>query len=129
MAYGLVGDYRRSLACGRRALALFQQGGHRHGEAAAWDTIGHAHHQLGAHSQAVTCYLSSVAAYRAIDSRSDQVEVLIHLGDAYHAAGDCQAARDRWTQAISILKEICHPGVDDVRGKLMLLAQPGSPLR
>lgn len=43
---------------------------------------------------------------------------LDNLGDVYHAAGDDDAARDSWKQAIAILDDSQAPGADEVRQKL-----------
>jgi hypothetical protein len=34
------------------------------GQAAAWDSLGYAHHHLGRHAQAVTCYLHALDLVR-----------------------------------------------------------------
>ncbi|WP_198667775.1 hypothetical protein [Glycomyces dulcitolivorans] len=40
------------------------------------------------------------------------------LGDTYHVSGDRAAAREAWSEAESILDEIQHPAVQQVRDKL-----------
>jgi hypothetical protein len=44
--------------------------------------------------------------------------VLVHLGDAHHAAGEAAAATAAWHQALSILQDMGDPGADAVRAKL-----------
>jgi predicted negative regulator of RcsB-dependent stress response len=43
---------------------------------------------------------------------------LDHLGDAYYAAGDPEAARDSWKQAISVLERAQLGGADEIHRKL-----------
>jgi predicted negative regulator of RcsB-dependent stress response len=42
---------------------------------------------------------------------------LVSLGDSYEAAGDTQAARDAWQQALAILDDLQHPDAERIRGK------------
>jgi hypothetical protein len=60
---------------------------------------------------------------------------LDHLGDAYHAAGDRDAARDAWQQAVNILDQLGivragtgpgYPDADEIRAKLHRLDTPDS---
>ena len=44
--------------------------------------------------------------------------ILTHLGDTHHAAGDPDAARDAWQQALTILDDLDHPDAAQVRAKL-----------
>ena len=34
--------------------------------------------------------------------------MLVHLGDAYHAAGDPEQARQAWQEALAILEDLNH---------------------
>jgi predicted negative regulator of RcsB-dependent stress response len=47
-----------------------------------------------------------------------QTTWLIHLGDAYHAAGKPAQARHTWQQALDILQELKHSDADQVRARL-----------
>ena len=44
--------------------------------------------------------------------------MLVHLGDAYHAAGDLDQARQAWEQALAILEDLHHSDADQVRARL-----------
>jgi hypothetical protein len=44
--------------------------------------------------------------------------VLTHLGDAYRAAGDEQAAGLAWRRALTILDDLRHTDADAVRARL-----------
>src|SRR6185312_8935886 len=106
---GLHGDYAQTFRCGRMALVLHQEGADRLGEAATWDSLGYAHQHLGQHQAAIICYGNALDRLRDLGYRYHQAEVLVHLGDAQHAAGDRAAARTAWQQGLIILDELAHP--------------------
>ena len=81
-------------------------------QAATWDSLGYAHHHLGHHAQAITCYQQALDLFRDLGDRYDEADTLTHLGDTHHAAGDPDAARDAWQQALTILDELDHPDAD-----------------
>jgi hypothetical protein len=53
--------------------------------------------------------------------------VLVHLGDAFHAAGQAVQAGSAWHQALSILEDMGDPGADAVRRKLQDAGLPPEP--
>jgi hypothetical protein len=44
--------------------------------------------------------------------------MLVHLGDAYHAAGQLPQARQAWREALAILEDLNHSDADQVRARL-----------
>ena len=88
------------------------------GEADTWDSLGYAHHHLGQHRQAITCYQRALDLSRRSSYRIDVAEILDHLGDAQQAAGDNEAAHQSWSQALDILDELGEPEAETVRRKL-----------
>jgi hypothetical protein len=59
--------------------------------------------------------------------------VLDLIGDAHHAAGDHDAARDAWQQSLTILDQLgtsrlgvgpSHPDADEINAKLHRLGTP-----
>ena len=114
---------RPSPTC-QQALTLHQELGDRDGQAATWDSLGYAHHHLGHHTQAITCYQHALDLFRDLGDRYYEAATLTHLGDTHHAAGNPQAARDAWQQALTILDDLDHPDADQVRTKLATLYTP-----
>jgi len=47
-----------------------------------------------------------------------ETTMLVHLGDAYHAAGDLDHARQAWQEALAILENLNHSDADQVRARL-----------
>jgi tetratricopeptide (TPR) repeat protein len=83
-----------------------------------WDSLGYIHRQLGDHREATTCYRQALRLYREAGDRYNEADVLTHLGEASDAAGDPEAARGTWRQAVRILDELGHQDADQLRSKL-----------
>jgi tetratricopeptide (TPR) repeat protein len=114
----LLGDHQQARASCEQALALTARLGSRRFEPAIRETLGYIELQLGNFTQALTHFES---ALREAERRSDtplQAEVLIHLGEARHAAGELPQARQAWQQALAIYDHIQHPSAGQVRAKL-----------
>ena len=69
------------------------------GEASVWDTLGHAYRHVDAH-QAVDCYRQAIARYRDLGDRMNEGFTLRRLGAALAAAGEAEAARHAWREAL-----------------------------
>jgi tetratricopeptide (TPR) repeat protein/DNA-binding XRE family transcriptional regulator len=114
----LHGDHQQARASCEQALALTAKLGGGSFEHAIRDTLGYIELQLGNFAQAA-CYFES--ALREAERHSDaplQAEILTHLGEARHAAGDLPQARQAWQQALAIYDHIQHPSASNVRAKL-----------
>jgi tetratricopeptide (TPR) repeat protein len=59
----LLGNHTAALAYCQQALTLHQQIGERWGQAAAWDSLGYAHHDLGRHTDAAHSYSADLSHY------------------------------------------------------------------
>ena len=118
--YVRLGDHTQALASSQQALALALQPaiGHRPGEAHAWDTLGYTYHHLDRPAEAASCYARALELYRRLDDKYEQARTMGRLGDTHAAAGDVQAARSCWHQAVTLLDELHHPDADKLRGKL-----------
>ncbi len=102
-------------------MTLNQEIGDRHAEAGAWDSLGHAHHHLGAYTDAIACYQRALDLVRGFADRYNETGILEHLGDTYQAADDPQAARVTWRHALHIADDVGHPAAADLRGKIEAL--------
>ncbi len=124
-SHARLGNYRQAIRYCGQALAGSREAGERSWESAAWDSLGYIHHQLGHHRHAVTCYERSLGLCRELADRYNEAGTLDRLGDVHSSAGDLDAARWAWTQALRTLDEIDHPDSDRVRAKLRV---PGGKL-
>jgi hypothetical protein len=61
---------------------------------------------------------------RELADRFNEAGTLDHLGDVHRSAGDMDAARWAWTQAVRTFDEIGHPGSEQVRANLRSLDCP-----
>ncbi len=89
-----------------------------------WDSLGYAEHHLGNLAEAAACYQRALSLFRELGDRYNEAEILIHLGDTHHAAGDLAAGPGAWQQALAILVDLHHPGADQVRAKLLQMTDP-----
>jgi DNA-binding SARP family transcriptional activator len=113
----LLGDCHRGLAYCQQALTIWDELGDRSGYA-TWDSVGYAQCQLGHYDYAISSYQRALALTRRVHAPEAQAKVLAHLGDAHHAAGDPQQARNAWHQALTILVDLNHPDAEKVSAKL-----------
>src|SRR4030095_9860133 len=100
--------------------------GDRHGQPASWDSLGYAHHHLGHHTQAITCYHHAVELSRDFGDRYGEADTLTHLGDTHQAAGDLEPARQCYQQAPQLLTDLDHTDAQHLRTKLHQLNRPAT---
>src|ERR1035438_657917 len=75
------------------------------------------------------CYQRALGLFQEFGDRYAQATVLTHLGDAQHAAGQTQAARRAWDEAVAILDALHHPDAGKVRAKLRQDGPEETPAR
>ena len=95
----------------------------RRAEAHAWESLGRIHQHAGDFGQAIACFERSLTLHRELADRYFVSKLLTHLGDGHQAAGDTDAARNAWIEALADLDELGHADADKVRARL---AGPGS---
>jgi tetratricopeptide (TPR) repeat protein len=114
-----TGDYQQALTHSQEALELCHSLDDNDVlEAAIQDSLGHAHHHLGEHRQAIECYHHALDLSRKTRQRYEQAGTLTRLGDTHDATGDHDAARHAWEQAQTLLDDLQHPDAEKVRQKL-----------
>jgi DNA-binding SARP family transcriptional activator/tetratricopeptide (TPR) repeat protein len=117
-----LGDHSASRSHCEQALEIFQSIGDRQGEAATWDSLGYAHHHLGDHERATACYRHAIDLYRIVGGRIYESNSLRRLAETSVAAGDISSAADSWREALSILEDLGHEDVPNVRAQLAALS-------
>jgi len=80
---------------------------------------------MGDHQQAIACYRRVIDLCVQIGDRFNEACALDNLGDVHLSAGDADAARRAWAQALRILEEIDHADASRVRAKLTSHVSPG----
>jgi tetratricopeptide (TPR) repeat protein/transcriptional regulator with XRE-family HTH domain len=122
------GDYQRALSDCRRALALHMEAGGQDARLAdTWDSLGYVHCQLGQYREALSCYQNSYELVRALGDRQFEAEAIAKVGDTHRTAGDADAARTAWQDALAIFNALDHPDADQVRAKLRNLNHRDGP--
>ena len=96
-------------------------------EAAVWDSLGYAHYLLSHHTEAIACYQRSFDKAHQIRDTNHEADVLLRLGDAHQAAGDPDAARRAWQQALAIIDDLHRPDAGQARARLLKPPPPGPP--
>jgi DNA-binding SARP family transcriptional activator/tetratricopeptide (TPR) repeat protein len=114
----LLGDFAQAQATCQQALALTRGLGDRRLEAHAWDSLGYAEEHLGHHAQAADCYARALTFFRELGDRYHSATILTHMGDSNDAAGDQDAARRSWKEALDILDDLHHTDAGPLRARL-----------
>jgi tetratricopeptide (TPR) repeat protein/transcriptional regulator with XRE-family HTH domain len=117
-----LGDLSEARAFCLQAIELCQAIGYSPGEAGTWDTLGVVLQRLGAHDEAVPCFLRAVTLDREMGNRYDLAMALAHLGETYRSVGDLGGAREAWDESLLILRTLHHPAASEIRGQLTALA-------
>ena len=114
-----LGNHRIALPYLDHSLTLLRGADDWPGLAMVWDSIGYAHHHLGQYHRAVECYQHALQLDWEAGNSYCQAEVLVHLGDTRHAAGDQDRAGVAWLQALAVYDELDHrTPAEAVRAKL-----------
>jgi DNA-binding SARP family transcriptional activator/tetratricopeptide (TPR) repeat protein len=121
-----LGNTELGLRYCQRALVLAQEADNRVIAAATWDSLGYIRRLLGQYAEAVRCHQLAAAMYAEFGAVWYRAEVLINLGDTHEAAGDLQAARAQWQEALEVFERAHHPGTDRVRGRMRATQLSGS---
>jgi tetratricopeptide (TPR) repeat protein len=114
-------DYAKALECCEPALALLLEVGDQRGAAETWDSLGYAQHHLGRYAEAVTSYVHAIELCRELGDRYHEAGCLNHLGDTCLAAGNPDAARQAWQDALDIHGRLDRPEGEELRAKLAAL--------
>jgi tetratricopeptide (TPR) repeat protein len=113
-----LGNPGEAITYCEQALLIHQEIGNLVGQAATWDSLGHAHTQLGHHRHAISCYRQSLELLGDDERTYQCASVLGELGSTYLASGDYAAAEGTWRHAKAILDELYHPDADKMQTSL-----------
>jgi tetratricopeptide (TPR) repeat protein len=92
--------------------------GAKSSEINALDSLGHAHHHLGHHDEAIACYREALDVAQTTGDRYNEIEILTHLGDSHHAAGHIDGAVGCWRRALAVSAELDVPRTEFIEAKL-----------
>ncbi len=115
----LQGQFREALT----SIIKVRQHNVRRGDrtiqsATTMDSLGYVLHHLGHCQFAIACYRQALEIQAEFGARYHEAETLDHLGDAYRATGNHQAAITVWEKASTILDDLGHPNAALVHAKL-----------
>ncbi|MGP8000381.1 MAG: ATP-binding protein, partial [Streptosporangiaceae bacterium] len=113
-----LGEYQQALEFCEQALSMNRGRGDPLNEGATWDSVGYVLYHLGRFGEAITHIRTALHTIEGQAAGYYQTTMLVHLGDAYHAAGDPDQARHAWREALAILEHLNHSDADQVRARL-----------
>jgi tetratricopeptide (TPR) repeat protein len=114
-----LGDYELALGYIEQALGMYRGSGDPLNEAATWDSMGYVLFHLGRNDDAISCLRTALRVIEGFPAGYYQTSMLVHLGDAYHVAGDSVLARQAWEEALAILEVLQHSDAVQVRARLL----------
>ena len=83
-----LGEYQQALEFCEQALSMNRGRGDPLNEGATWDSVGYVLYHLGRFGEAITHIRTALDTIEGQAAGDYQTTMLVHLGDAYHAAGD-----------------------------------------
>jgi len=119
-----LGDYEQALENCQQALDMYRSLGDPLNAAATWDSVGYVLLNLGRYDEAISCLHTALGLVEGLQPGYHKTTWLVHLGDAYHAAGEPGQARLAWQEALDILEDLKHADAPQVQARLDGVAPP-----
>jgi len=113
-----LGDYEQALEYCQQALDMYRSLGDPLNAGVTWDSVGYVLLNLGRYDEAISCLRTGLGLIEGLQPGYYKTTMLVHLGDAYHAAGEPGRARHAWQEALDILEDLKHTDAPQVRARL-----------
>ncbi|WP_405064358.1 tetratricopeptide repeat protein [Kribbella sp. NBC_01505] len=113
-----LGELDAAAATATEALALASDLGDLKSVAASHQVLGYVSNREQNHEEAVRSYQQAVQLYRRIGDKFYAATTLQSIGDIQADAGNTNAARTAWTDALEIFDELDHPQAERLRAQL-----------
>jgi DNA-binding SARP family transcriptional activator/tetratricopeptide (TPR) repeat protein len=120
-AYQRLGRFDEAVDCLEQALTILRAHDNRWVEGITLDILGTVHRRLHRYDEAVEHYHQALKTHRDIGNRWGEGHTLGNLGDAQLGAGESEAARGSWLEALAILSECDHADAEKIRERLARL--------
>jgi len=106
LVYNKLGQHRQALAAARKALEKYNSlpngyNGKRHGQSAAFDSLGVTFLLLGQPTQALENLEQALAIAQEIGDRAGEGKTLNHIGEVHASLGNSQQALAAYEQALA----------------------------
>ncbi|GAA0448816.1 SARP family transcriptional regulator [Paractinoplanes deccanensis] len=102
----------------RQTIALSWEMGDTLGAGHSWDLLASLYREMGRPEEAMARWEEAAGAYRKAGNPAALAEVQLAMGDACRDAGDTEAARQHWREALSALPEPEGPVARQLRDRL-----------
>ncbi len=106
IAYGDLGNAKKSIDYNEQALKIAREIGDRRGEGNQLGNLGNAYNALGDAKKSIDYYEQALKIAREIGDRQREGNHLGNLGNVYYRLGDVKKSIDYYEQALKIAKEI-----------------------
>jgi tetratricopeptide (TPR) repeat protein len=118
LGYSCIGlrNYAGSIDYFLQALMLVKDD--RRGEGWVQHGLGYAYRKVGMLAESIDCFRKALTIFQEVDDWWGRGETLNNLGKAQHDAGEHELARQSWSQAMDIFKEVNSPREVEVRVRL-----------
>ncbi|MFG1812205.1 BTAD domain-containing putative transcriptional regulator [Kribbella sp. NPDC049174] len=123
--YGQLGEFEAAVDYAQQALKLYEEQDSEYGRAVVSDTMAFALAGSGRLHEAIASYATAVAILRAQGRRHETAECLMSMAEVQERAGQPDAARVSWNEALEILEAMDHPDAGVVRRALEQLRRGG----
>ncbi|XVU29328.1 AfsR/SARP family transcriptional regulator [Actinoplanes sp. CA-054009] len=102
----------------RETLSLSWDIGDELGAGHSWDLLANLYREMGRPEEAMARWEEAAGAYKRAGSPAALAEVQLAMGDACLDAGDAEAARQHWREALDALAEPVGPVAAQLRDRL-----------
>ncbi|MFD7698813.1 BTAD domain-containing putative transcriptional regulator [Streptomyces caelestis] len=120
-AYQRLGRFDEAVDCLEQSLAILRAHDNRWVEGITLDILGTVHRRLRRYDEAIEHYHQALKAHRDTGNRWGEGHTLGNLGEAQLGAGESEAARSSWLEALAILSECDHADAEKIRERLARL--------
>lgn len=120
-AYQRLGRFGEAVDCLEQSLSILRAHDNRWVEGVTLDILGTVHRRLHRYDEAIEYYHQALKSHQDIGNRWGEGHTLGNLGDAQLGAGESEAARGSWLEALAILSECDHADAEKIRERLARL--------
>jgi tetratricopeptide (TPR) repeat protein len=113
-----LGEYETAVEYAQQGLKLHEEQDSEYGRSVVSDTMAYALAGLGRLDEAIASYGVALDILRKQGRLPETAECLMSMAEVQERAGQREAARAGWAEALEILEELDHPDADLVRAKL-----------
>ncbi|WP_330275148.1 NB-ARC domain-containing protein [Lentzea sp. NBC_00516] len=113
-----MNEPEQALESSQRAAAIARRFGNRTIEAGAFDVTGLAYRELHRYDDAIAFHLAAVRMHRDRETDWELAVSLDHLAAALDSTGRTDEARERWSEALTLLTRFTWPAANALKDRI-----------